>query len=140
MVHALYEVYRVLKPNGILIDLRPAAKHRRVGLGEGKKWRLVGAMRERFDDDRAANKAVGHVLREGKFRRELRVEFDVDRVMDTTDDFRAWLDEFVQAEKLPSHQWLIERVDRARMEHPPRTKITVRGPLLMQVLRTADAK
>ena len=34
MVHALTEAHRVLKPSGLLIDMRPAAKHRRAGLGE----------------------------------------------------------------------------------------------------------
>jgi hypothetical protein len=139
MDHALHEVHRVLKPGSILIDLRPAPKHRRVGLGEGTQWRLVGVMREKFDDDRAADQAVSQVLRRGLFRREMRVEFDLDRVMDTTDDFRAWLDEFDQLGKLPSHQRLVKRVDRARIQHPPSTKIVVRGPLVMRVMRKLDA-
>jgi len=68
MVRALREVHRVLRPNGVLLDLRPAAQHRRAGLGEGQRWHPIGAMREKFDDDHAADRAVRQVIREGLFR------------------------------------------------------------------------
>ncbi len=135
MVHALQESHRVLKPNGILIDLRPAPRHRRVGLGTGRRWQLVGVMREQLDDDLAADRAVAQVLRAGLFRREMRFEFELDRVMDTMEDFRAWLDEFVQDGKMLSHEWLVQRVERARAQHRASIKIVVRGPMRMQVLR-----
>ncbi len=112
MVHALTEAQRVLKPNGILIDLRPSHKHRRTGVGEGKDWQMVGVMRENFDDDIAANRAVKQVIRDGLFQQKSLAEFDLDRVMDTLPDFRAWLDDF-STEKLPSHDWLYHRVERA---------------------------
>src|SRR2546428_10689223 len=104
MVHALREAHRVLRPGGILVDLRPAPKHRRVGLGQGRRWRLVGVMREEFDEDRSANRAVAQALREGFFRRGARAEFLLDREMDTLDDFRAWLAEFGQRRMLASHE------------------------------------
>lgn len=135
MVHALQESHRVLKPNGILIDLRPAPRHRRAGLGTGRRWQLVGVMREQLDDDLAADRAVARVLRAGLFHREMRFEFELDRVMDTMEDFRAWLDEFVQDGKMSSHEWLVQRVERARAQHRASIKIVVRGPMRMQVLR-----
>lgn len=134
MVHALHEAHRVLKPDGVLLDLRPSAKHRRVGLGEGADWQLVGAMREKFDDDFAANAAVREVLHNGLFFEETRFEFDVERVMDTMDDFHAWIDEFVRLADFPSHAWLIRRVERARNKQPE-NKIVVRGPLQLGVLK-----
>jgi SAM-dependent methyltransferase len=135
MVHALHEAHRVLKSNGILIDLRPALKHRHAGLGEGAGFRPLGVMREDFADDRAANRAVTQVLREGLFRRESRIEFDLDRVMDSLEDFREWLDEFGSLGKLPSHEWLFKRLERAVTKLGGQHKITVRGPLLLGVLR-----
>ena len=138
MVHALREVYRVLKPNGLLIDLRPAAKHRRLGLGMGKRWKLVGAMRETFHDDWAANRAVRDILHSGLFQLEARSKFDLDRVMDTMEDFRAWLDEFVQQGNLPSHEWLVQRLGRQEKKQGRKTKITVRGPLTLGVLRKLE--
>lgn len=136
MVHALKEAHRVLKPNGILLDLRPAAQHRRVGLGEGKRWRQVGVMRESFDDDYAADRAVQQVMREGLFHREARYEFDLDRVMDTLQDCRDWLEDF-STEKLPSHEWLYRRVERALAKKQDGVKIVVRGLLKLSALMKA---
>jgi len=134
MVHALTEAHRVLKPNGILIDLRPAHQHRRAGLGEGKDWESVGSMRENFDDDIAADRAVKQVIRGRLFRQEEILEFDLDRVMDTLEDFRTWLDEFPD-DKTPSHDWLYEKVKRALVKKPAGTKIAMRGPLRLAVMR-----
>src|SRR4030067_285792 len=135
MVHALSEAHRVLKPNGLLLDLRPGPKHRRVGISRRGRWRAVGATRESFEDDRAANAAVARVLRQGLFRRERRMKFDLYRYMNTLEDFRAWIDEFVKLGDLPSHDWLIERVEHALHEERGQAKIAVRGPLEMRVMR-----
>lgn len=134
MVHALHEAHRVLKENGILLDVRLAAKHRRAGVGQGEGWREVGALREDFGDDRASDRAVRQVLSEGLFRMESRIEFDLDRVMDTLQDFRAWLDDF-STEKLPTYDRLYRKVERARAAEPEGTRITVRGPWKIAVLR-----
>jgi len=92
-------------------------------------------MRESFEDDRAANAAVARVLRQGLFRRDRRMKFDLYRYMNTLKDFRAWIDEFVQLADLPSHDWLIERVEHALHEERGPAKIAVRGPLELRVLR-----
>ena len=65
MVHALREAHRVIKPNGILIDLRPALVHRRVGIERAGRFRQLGRMYESLDDDREANRSVAYVLRAG---------------------------------------------------------------------------
>jgi SAM-dependent methyltransferase len=146
MVHALYEAHRVLKPDGILIDLRPALKHRHAGLvlspadglGHGSDFKSLGVMREDFTDDRAANRAVAHVVREGLFRRESRAEFDLDPMMDSLDDLREWLDDLCSQDKTPSHAWLVERLEQAVVRAGPGSRITVRGPLMLAVLRKLD--
>ena len=137
MVHALTEVHRVLKPNGILIDMRPATQHRRAGLGEGKGWRYVGAMRQPFDDDHAADRAVRHMIRAGYFRRESNIQFNLDRVMDTLQDFCAWLDDFPK-DKASILNSLDHKVERALATRPDNTKITIRGPLKIGLLRKFD--
>lgn len=134
MVHALTEAHRVLKPNGILLDLRPAASHRRAGLGEGRGWNQVGVMRENFDDDIASDRAVKQVIGDGLFKQEEVIEFDLDRVMDTLPDFRAWLDDF-PTDKLPTHDWLYQRVERALKKKRAGTKIAVRGLMRLRVLK-----
>ena len=137
MVHALTEAHRVLKPDGILLDLRPAASHRRAGLGEGERWKQVGVMRENFDDDIASDRAVKQVIRDGIFKQEKLIEFDLDRVMDTLPDFRAWLDDF-WTDKLPSHDWLYRRVERALTKEKAGTKIAVRGLMRLRVMLKLD--
>ncbi len=138
MVHALHEAHRVLNSNGILVDLRPAAVHRRVGIVRQGRFEHIGNMRERFDDDRAADRAIRQVLEEGLFKTEWRSKFRCRRLMDTPNDLRQWVDEFVTSSDLPSHDWLIERVERALSRKRTEWKIEVRGPLQVRVLRKLD--
>ena len=132
MVHALREAHRVLKPNGLLFDLRPGLKHRRVGLLRGGRWHPVGTMREKFDDDRAANVEVARILREGLFRRERQILLYLTRYLDTLKEFHAWVDEYT---KLGPHDWLIERLECELERSSAKVKIVVRGPLMMKVMR-----
>lgn len=139
MVHALREAHRVLKPNGILIDLRPALVHRRVGIERAGRFRQLGRMYESLDDDRKANRSVALVLRAGLFKAEWRTRFDCRRVMDSLSDFRTFIDEFVApGTDLPRHDRLIQRVQRALETTESTKRIVVGGPLMMNVLRKRD--
>lgn len=127
MVHALQEAHRVLRPGGILLDIRPAAAHRRIGLGEGQAWRRVGVMREPLEEDRRADRAVRQLVRRGLFRPTRREGVLLERVMDGMEDFHAWLAEFNERRILSSHAWLIRRLERGLEER--HVKIVARGPL-----------
>ena len=135
MVHALHEAHRVLGPDGVLIDLRPAAVHRQVGIEYAGQYQLLSVMREKFDDDYEANRAVAAVVHRGLFKSEGRVRFGCNRTMDNLAEFRFWLDEFVRLGKQPSHAWLVRRVERAFPAEHAKTRIVVRGPLDLRVLR-----
>ncbi len=135
MVDALLEAHRVLKPNGILIDLRPAAVHRRVGITKDDGYHLPWVMRENFDDDRAADRAVKEVLREGRFKAEGRTKFACYRAVDSLAEFRDWLADFVNKGEFVSHDWLVQRLERTLAETTNKTKIVVGGPLVLRVLR-----
>jgi hypothetical protein len=135
MVHALREAHRVLRPEGLLIDLRPAAVHRRVGVvTQGNDYRLPWVMREKFEDDRAANRAVAQVVREGWFKPKGRTRFPCYRVMDTLAEFREWLDDFVSRGKCPPHDWLVRKVERALQTTTGPTTIVISAPLDLRVL------
>lgn len=140
MVHALQEAHRVLKPEGILIDLRPAPAHRKLGIGQGRSWQLVGPLHEVLEDDYAADAAIAQVIRDGYFRPRRRTQFQLDRVMDTMDDIREWLRDFEQRHDLPSHEPLLQRVDRRLESLQKPAKIAVRGPMTLGVLTKIDRR
>ena len=136
MVHALRESHRVLRPGGVLLDLRPAAAHRRIGLGPGRRWRPIGVMRESFHEDHAADRAIAESLRSGWFRRGARAEFLVDREMDTTEDFLAWLTDFRQRRIITANRALIRKLKRALTVNE--STIVGRGLVTLQVLRKRE--
>ena len=113
MVHALTEAARVLTADGLLLDLRPSSVHRRVEAVSRGKAHLLGVMRERFDDERAADRAVNAALRSGLFEPMARTRFPCNRVATEAEDFRAWLAGYVAMAKLSPHAWLLGRVERA---------------------------
>jgi hypothetical protein len=59
--------------------------------------------------------------------------------MDSLAEFRAWLNEFVRLEGLPSHDWLFERVKRALQSDRGNKRIVVSAPLELHVLKKAEA-
>jgi hypothetical protein len=137
MVHALHEAQRVLQPNGILFDLRPAPVHRRVGIQSLAGVQEIGAMREDLTDDYFANRAVKQVLREGLFKSEKFTQFNCNRVMDSLKEFQTWLLDFTTLgrERSSAHDWLSERVERTYQAIPGKKKIIVHSPLILRRLR-----
>ena len=138
MVHALHEANRVLKPNGVLIDLRPAPVHRRVGIEVAGDFKQVARMSEKFDEDYAANNAVAEVIREGIFKPQARLRFDCKRVMGSLKDFHLWLDEFVMMAGLSSQEKLFQKVERAYKSTLGRKRIVIRAPLILRALQKIE--
>lgn len=135
MVHALHEANRVLKQGGVLIDLRPAPVHRRVGIEVHGDFIFVAKMNEKFDEDYAADHAVAEVIQEGIVKLQSRLKFDCKRAMSARKDFRLWMDDFVMTAGLPSQESLIQKVERAYKSISGRKQIVVRAPLILRVLQ-----
>src|SRR5262245_2782675 len=140
MVHALRQAHRVLRPGGLLIDLRPAPAHRRVGIVSGGRYRPLGTTRETLDLDRAAERAVSHVRRAGLFRLEAGIRFDCRRIMDTPADFRAWVTEMVARRTAPPHDHLIRRVEGAFGRARTHRWLVMQGPVRLRALRKLDPR
>jgi hypothetical protein len=140
MVHALSEAWRVLEPEGLLIDLRPAMVHRRVGVDGGGRFRLAGVARETFETEAASNEAMARGIGDGLFRLERHVRVPCSRKMDGLAEFREWLEGFVRLENLPSHDWLFARVASVWSASRGRRRIVVSAPLDLNVLRRAGPR
>jgi hypothetical protein len=73
MVDALVEIHRVLAPGGILIDARPdsrvAAYAERRKVRGFQRFGIVKTSRLEVANDRASDRAIAHVVREGLFKR-----------------------------------------------------------------------
>ena len=134
MVHALREAHRVLKPDGLLLDLRPGAVHRRVGIEVDSQHKQLAIMTESLKDDYAANRAVAEIIQEGLFKIVSRIQFKFKRTMALT-DFSSWLADF-PTDRDARYGRLIRIVERAFEEvNGKRKKIVVKGPLILKVLK-----
>ena len=79
MVHALDEIHRVLKPGGILVDARPDS--RVLAFAERRKPRgfqrfgVINMVRAEISNDKASDRAIAKVVRDGLFRSRRRGRF-----------------------------------------------------------------
>jgi hypothetical protein len=136
MVHALEEAARVTKPDGMLIDLRPAPVHRRLSILHGGDLLPVGRLHEDLSDDHAADAAVRRFLRKGGLQRTLRTSFPCNRRVDTLADLRKFMNEFTSPGRgQASHERLIQRLERLWSETSGRKRVVISGPITMHVMR-----
>ena len=137
MVHALREAHRVLKKDGLLLDLRPGPVHRRIGMEVDGEYRQLAIMRESLADDYAANRAVAEVIREDWFKPVSRTQVNCNRIM-ALKDFEDWLADF-PSERGGQQGQLVQTVTRAYEAKGKGKRIVVKGPLVLKVLRKVEA-
>ena len=95
MVHALDEIRRTLKPNGILIDLRPVENHWSVEVASGQEVKVAGQLTDMpigKADDEAAFAVMRDVESRGWFVREREEEFAFFYYWDTPSEMKEWID------------------------------------------------
>lgn len=95
MVHALDEIRRTLKPNGILIDLRPVEDHWSVEVASQQNILTAGQLTDMpigKADDEAAFRAMREVEARGWFTREREEEFSFFYYWDTPSEMKEFME------------------------------------------------
>jgi hypothetical protein len=95
MVHALDEIRRTLKPNGILIDLRPVSSNWSVEVSSSASYQLAGRLNDMpigLADDEAAFKAMREVESRRWFIKEKEEEFAFFYYWDTPSEMREFME------------------------------------------------
>lgn len=96
MVHALDEIHRVLKPGGILIDLRPVEDNWSVEVVSSTGYQVAGKLTDLpvgMADDAAAFKAMNEVEALGWFSKVKDDEFGFFYTWDTPSEMKTFIDE-----------------------------------------------
>ena len=95
MVHALDEIRRTLKPNGILLDLRPVEDNWLVEVASQQALTVAGRLTDvpiGQADDAAAFRAMREVESLGWFVREREEEFSFFYYWDTPSEMKEFMD------------------------------------------------
>ena len=96
MVHALAEIRRVLKHDGVLIDIRPLSDRWHVEVVSARGSQRTGRvddLPEQVNGDIAANEAMREVERRGWFRREHEALFPFFYSWDTPSEMEEFIAE-----------------------------------------------
>lgn len=104
MVHALDEIRRTLKPNGVLLDLRPVEDNWQVEVVSSTGWQTAGRLSDlpaAVEDDEAAFHAMREAESNGWYVREKEKEFDFFYYWDTPSEMKEFMEsEWEDFEKL----------------------------------------
>ena len=96
MVHALSEIHRTLKPNGVLLDLRPLEDSWSVEVVSAAGWQASGRLSDMpigVADDAAANEAMREVESRGWFIQKKMEEFPFFYYWDTPSEMKEFMEE-----------------------------------------------
>lgn len=134
MVHALQQAWRVLRPSGFLIDLRPIAVDTPLLIFTRAGWKSAGLPDQ--SPDRvyaiAADRAMRSVVRDGLFVRTKWKYFDINYYWVNLEDLKAdieerWKDDVIISDDIwkRARALLNERGEEKRIRIPFRKKINV---------------
>jgi hypothetical protein len=96
MVHALEEVHRVLRADGVIIDLRPVADHWPVEIvSAGQCW-LAGRLEDlppQLAEDAASEAALEQAKQAGLFEMKSQATFDFSYYWESLQDLRRYIED-----------------------------------------------
>jgi hypothetical protein len=132
MVHALHKIHRLLKPDGILVDIHPPPEPSAIAVRVGAQTISAGWLNDTDDygDYEAADQALARVTRDGLFTVEREGAFEFVTRADTLAELRAYVAE----------EWENARVDdltAARIDDLMRAPTRNKEILLREAARIA---
>ncbi|MBL8098461.1 MAG: class I SAM-dependent methyltransferase [Anaerolineales bacterium] len=94
-IDALNEIRRLLKPNGIFIDLRALESNWQVEIQDAQQYQLAGRLNESpggVEHDEGANQAMREVESKGWYIKEKENEFDFFYYWDTPSEMKEFME------------------------------------------------
>jgi hypothetical protein len=136
MVHALREAHRVLKPSGVLIDVRPLTEPMVVEVvaAAGPVWAKTVDVCGAPEDVAAADAAVGHALAHQWFAFEQRQPFEIQIFCDTAADLSL----YAQGRKMRESEIPYDELEARRREvaaGDPTARLRCRRPWMLTTYR-----
>ena len=109
MVHALQEIHRVLKPHGILIDLRPLADRWPIevtSLSKTEEAVRVSDLPEGLEQDRSADRAIQEGMAQNWYRIEASENFPFFYYWDSPKEMQEYVqEEWEDFARIEEQQW-----------------------------------
>ena len=130
MVHALSEIRRTLKPNGLLLDLRPVEDNWTVEIPSSSDLKIAGRLTDvpiGKADDEAAFAAMRDAESRGWFINERSEEFAFFYYWDTPSEMKEWIDvEWEDFEKIEEDVYLKTNALWANANADARVRVRVK--------------
>jgi len=111
MVHALLETYRLLQPDGMLINIHDLPAPHRIEVHTPETVTKVGWLldSEDFENEHSAYNALAQIVEDGYFILEDERDFGYNICVDDLDELQEWLDEWWATAILPERT--TQRID-----------------------------
>ncbi len=133
MVHALHEAWRVLLPQGILIDLRPLCADAPLEIVFTGSCALAGQvdMSPDIAHEIAADQAIHSVVEDEIFKKIQLDLFDFAYYWDNVADMLADMDEYWQGEVI-LRAGVIRRARALFKKYQPQARVRLRVPMKLE--------
>ena len=126
MVHALEESWRVLRPEGVLIDLRPIASNPLIEIMSDNAFKAAGHIDDSSctADDLAADEALDHAVARGLFKPIEIAQFKFSLYWDSIESMQTYVeDSWSESQQIPSEVLMRAKELARKAGNPDKARI-----------------